>query len=210
MENENKKVSLPMGTVFKLKEADKTAIIVQRYGKTNSGKDCDYLICEYPEGKGNDSLYACNNEDIEEILALGYYDVNDSNYLSGIKKIIEDNNIKTDSLENPETYPNTSIILPVGSLVRYKPDGEMAMVIGHCAFGDDGNIYDYIFCSLPDGDAMGVANHDELEDLDFEIFSEGYINYECNRYMRSVKKVLDKIKKKYNKTDSEKGIFNRK
>lgn len=72
-----KKKYLPIGTVVKLKEVDKLALIAGYFprGASREGYVWDYSAFPYPEGMiDNDKVLQFDNESIEKIVVMGYQD----------------------------------------------------------------------------------------------------------------------------------------
>lgn len=68
---------LPIGTVVKLKEIDKLALIAGYFpqGESRKGYVWDYSAFPYPEGMiDNDKVIQFDNESIEKIIVMGYQD----------------------------------------------------------------------------------------------------------------------------------------
>lgn len=68
---------LPIGTVVKLKEVDKLAMIAGYFprGTSRNGYVWDYSAFPYPEGMiDNDKVIQFDNEAIERIIVMGYQD----------------------------------------------------------------------------------------------------------------------------------------
>lgn len=68
---------LPIGTVVKLKEVDKLALIAGYFprGTSREGYVWDYSAFPYPEGMiDNDKVIQFDNESIEKIVVMGYQD----------------------------------------------------------------------------------------------------------------------------------------
>lgn len=66
---------LPIGSVVRLKEAEKPLMIfgIKQMNADNPEKEYDYIGVLYPEGNvGADFQYLFNQDDIEEILFRGY------------------------------------------------------------------------------------------------------------------------------------------
>ena len=69
-------VVLPIGSVVKLKEAEKKMMIIGILQENGDGKNYDFMGCPYPEGVlDSDSMYLFNNEDVENVCFLGYDDI---------------------------------------------------------------------------------------------------------------------------------------
>lgn len=68
---------LPIGTVVKLKEVDRLAIIAGYFpkGTARGGYVWDYSAFPFPEGMiDNDKVIQFDNEAIERVLVMGYQD----------------------------------------------------------------------------------------------------------------------------------------
>lgn len=68
---------LPIGTVVKLKKADKLAMIAGYFpkGVSREGYVWDYSGFPYPEGMiDNDKVLQFDNESIEKVIVMGYQD----------------------------------------------------------------------------------------------------------------------------------------
>ena len=69
-------VVLPIGSVVKLKEAEKKMMIIGILQENGDGKNYEFMGCPYPEGVlDSDSMYLFNNEDVENVCFLGYDDI---------------------------------------------------------------------------------------------------------------------------------------
>jgi hypothetical protein len=64
---------LPIGSVVRLKEAEKSLMIVGTTQVDETGKEYDYIACLYPEGYINETMFwMFNHEDIEDVRYVGY------------------------------------------------------------------------------------------------------------------------------------------
>lgn len=190
MENE-KKPLLPVGTIVMLKDGNKKAMILGRYRVCESGSTYDYEICAYPEGFDAANQFFADNEDINEIYALGYYDEHDEKYINDIKTIVSQNNINVDGVFNSEIRDNPSNILPIGSVVHSDVLEDCYWVIsGYVPIGKDDNVYDYLVFTVPDGGMSGCLNHEQIT----EVLHQGYIDKECHKLLPSLEYSVNRIK----------------
>lgn len=68
---------LPIGTVVLLKNSTKKVMIMgfAQISKSNPGKIWDYTACVFPEGfMTPDQMFMFNNDQIDQIFAMGYQD----------------------------------------------------------------------------------------------------------------------------------------
>jgi len=81
---------LPIGSVVKLKEADKRLVIIGAMQQVNEGEEIkgyDYVGVPYPEGFLNsDSMILFQHEDIENISYLGFADIERQSFLAVVAK----------------------------------------------------------------------------------------------------------------------------
>lgn len=91
MENVN---ILPIGTVVKLKEAEKRVMIIgilQQLEDKGIKKLYEYIGIPYPEGYlGEESTILFNQEDIEGISVLGFNDYERQIFIDSIESALED------------------------------------------------------------------------------------------------------------------------
>lgn len=72
-----KRKYLPIGTIVKLKDIEKFAMISGYFpsSSSNAGYVWDYAAFPYPEGMiDNDKVIQFDNESIEKIIVMGYQD----------------------------------------------------------------------------------------------------------------------------------------
>lgn len=85
---------LPIGTVVKLKEAEKRVMIIgilQQVEEEGEKKLFDYIGIPYPEGYlGEESTILFNQEDIEGIAVLGFNDYERQVFIDSIESALED------------------------------------------------------------------------------------------------------------------------
>ena len=81
---------LPIGSVVKLKEADKRLVIIgamQQVNEEEKIKGYEYVGVPYPEGFLNsDSMILFQHEDIENISYLGFADIERQSFLAVVAK----------------------------------------------------------------------------------------------------------------------------
>lgn len=96
---------LPIGTVVKLNDVDKFAIIAGYFpsGEAKEGYVWDYSAFPYPEGMiDNDKVLQFDKQAIEKIIVMGYQDeiqISFINVLSEKADEIKKNNIKNEDRE---------------------------------------------------------------------------------------------------------------
>ncbi|MCM1412551.1 MAG: DUF4176 domain-containing protein [Lachnospiraceae bacterium] len=89
---------LPIGSVVKLKDADRSMMICgfAPTGPAKPGYVYDYSGFLYPEGYGETlEVYQFDNEQIELVQALGYQDRESFRYMEALKETIVDVKEKT-------------------------------------------------------------------------------------------------------------------
>ena len=74
---------LPIGSVVLLKNGRKKIMI---YGRkqmhVETGEECDYLACLYPEGNINEEfMYLFNHDQIDKVYYLGYEDEEEKRFV---------------------------------------------------------------------------------------------------------------------------------
>ncbi|WP_054957443.1 DUF4176 domain-containing protein [Paenibacillus dakarensis] len=81
---------LPNGSIIRLKEGSKKLVI---YGRkqimlTEPVRTFDYIGCLYPEGYINpDYTYAFNQQDIEEVIFVGFSDEEEEQFVSKLEQV---------------------------------------------------------------------------------------------------------------------------
>ena len=98
---------LPIGTIVKLKEIDKFAMISGYYpvSSTQEGNVRDYSAFPFPEGMvDNDKVIQFDNDAVERIIVMGYQDEYQIGFVrvlaskeEEIKSYYKNDNSKTDS-----------------------------------------------------------------------------------------------------------------
>ena len=84
---------LPIGSVVRLKDATKNIMIIGYLSVDNENKNVvyDYSGCMYPEGLlGSDQTLLFFHNQIEEIVSLGYQDLEQKEFLSKLLEISQD------------------------------------------------------------------------------------------------------------------------
>lgn len=77
---------LPIGTVVLLKNGKKKIMIYGRKQLNDKNELFDYVACLYPEGNINDDFnFLFNHEDIEEVVATGFSNEEDKEF---VKKVL--------------------------------------------------------------------------------------------------------------------------
>ncbi|MGN1318651.1 MAG: DUF4176 domain-containing protein [Lachnospirales bacterium] len=86
--------ALPVGTVVKLRETDKRAVIIgilQQYEEDGNKENFDYIGVPYPEGfMGGGSTVLFNEQDIETVFFLGFSDLERQHFISEVADKIEE------------------------------------------------------------------------------------------------------------------------
>lgn len=83
---------LPIGSVVKLKKAEKRLMVigVQQKKEKESEEIYDYSGVVYPEGYfGNGGIFVFNQEDIEKISYLGFHDLERQLMMAALQRKIE-------------------------------------------------------------------------------------------------------------------------
>ncbi len=85
---------LPIGSVVILKGGSKTLMIFGRKQmSTINNKVWDYLACFYPEGSiGPEYCFLFNEEDVDEVVFMGYSDENNENFEKQLMNISKKEN----------------------------------------------------------------------------------------------------------------------
>ncbi|MBR4618626.1 MAG: DUF4176 domain-containing protein [Bacilli bacterium] len=122
---------LPLGSVIKLKNSNKSLMIIG-YGLCTKNKDdkkyYDYSVCTWPEGTIElDKMILCNQEDIETVIFEGYKNEESNKWIETItpalnnlknnkKNIIEEKNdsstnnqLETSNIQNTNPTNSDSI-----------------------------------------------------------------------------------------------------
>lgn len=85
--------ALPVGTVIKLKEAEKRVVIIGIMQQANINDKVelfDYVGVPYPEGFfGTESTILFQEEDIEIVQSLGFSDIERQQLISNIAELME-------------------------------------------------------------------------------------------------------------------------
>lgn len=83
---------LPIGTVVRVKEANKKMMIIGIL-QQNKTERYDYMAILHPEGfLSEKEIYMFNHEDIEEVNYLGFMDSEFQAFRNTLIKILEENN----------------------------------------------------------------------------------------------------------------------
>ena len=80
---------LPLGSVVTIKSMSEKVVIISRgmvLPVENNQYFVDYGACLYPYGLVNDRVVYFNHEDIDEVLHLGYQDVQNDEMINLIKE----------------------------------------------------------------------------------------------------------------------------
>ncbi len=84
-------VLIPIGSVVKLKDAQKRIMIVGLLLRNGDGKTYDYMGCPYPEGVLDlDSMMLFNHEDIEDISFFGLDDSERQIFIKNLEHGLEE------------------------------------------------------------------------------------------------------------------------
>lgn len=193
MENEIKKKLLPMGTVVRAKTDEIDLMIVGRNVVSPKGNKYDYAICAYPEGCFAGGRAAIDNEDLTDIISIGYYDTSDKDYENDIKEIISENGISTKRMEENKGYDCPSDVLPIGTVVKTNL-GNTCMIVDYAPVVEDNTIRDYMTFTYPNGEAYACINPDDIA----EAISIGYIDEKCYENLKAMPQVIDRIKREHN------------
>lgn len=99
--------ALSVGTVVKLKDAEKRVIIMgilQQVEDSGETKMFDYIGVPYPEGfMGPDSTVLFQQTDIDLIFAVGYSDIERQDFIAAVAEKMEQKEANLNS-ENPEKF----------------------------------------------------------------------------------------------------------
>lgn len=94
----------PLGTIVLLKGGTQKLIIISRALEVKNGDETfffDYGAVTYPIGLIEDKMAYFNNENISKVIAEGYADVEDENFVETINEYLDDNpDIKYGNPEN--------------------------------------------------------------------------------------------------------------
>lgn len=89
--------AMPVGTVLKLKEANKRVSVIGVMQEIQEGNNIikfDYIGVPYPEGfLGTESMILFQESDIESIYAVGYSDIERQKFISDVARKIEESDI---------------------------------------------------------------------------------------------------------------------
>ena len=78
---------IPIGSIVKLKEAEKRLMIIGILQKNGDGRMYDYMGCPYPEGFLDDeNLFLFNHEDLETVSFIGFDDVERQIFIKNLQK----------------------------------------------------------------------------------------------------------------------------
>lgn len=78
---------LPIGSIVKLKKAEKKLMIIGALQKNGDGKTYDFMGCPYPEGiLDSESMYLFNHSDVEDVCFLGYDDIERQIFIKNLEK----------------------------------------------------------------------------------------------------------------------------
>lgn len=78
---------LPIGSIVKLKKAEKKLMIIGAIQKNGDGKTYDFMGCPYPEGiLDSESMYLFNHSDVEDVCFLGYDDIERQIFIKNLEK----------------------------------------------------------------------------------------------------------------------------
>ena len=102
---------LPIGTVLKLKEAEKSIMIIGYCPITNEGKNFDYAACMYPEGVLSPKETLLFNHD--EICEVIYKGLESEEYKNFNDKLIEIIGKIEKGIDPTETNKEIMEVLPV-------------------------------------------------------------------------------------------------
>ena len=193
MENEIKKKLLPMGTVVRAKTDEIDLMIVGRNVVDVNDEKYDYAICAYPEGGFAGGLAAIDNEDLTDIISIGYYDTNDKDYENDIKEIISENGISTKRMEENKGYDCPTDVLPIGTVVKTNL-GNTCMIVNYLPVVEGNIIRDYKAFAIPNGDAYACIDQGDIA----EVISIGYIDEKSYEILKELPQVIDRIKREHN------------
>ncbi len=87
--------ALPIGTVIKLKKAEKRVVIMGIYQQVEEGNNIeayDYMGVPYPEGFiGAESTVLFQQDDIETVFSLGFSDIERQAFVADLSSKEEEN-----------------------------------------------------------------------------------------------------------------------
>lgn len=80
---------LPVGSVVKLKEAEKRLVVIGILQRNGDGEIYDYLGCPYPEGfVDSDAMFLFNHQDLADVSYLGYDDIERQAFIKSIESAV--------------------------------------------------------------------------------------------------------------------------
>ena len=94
---------LPIGSIVKLKNGEQKLMIISRVPLYNNKGNIgyfDYSACVYPFGHTSQNAFFFNEEDIEEIVFMGFKDADEDKFLELYEKQINEITYPKFHLEN--------------------------------------------------------------------------------------------------------------
>lgn len=90
------KTLLPIGSVVRLQEGEKSLLIIGILQLDDEGNEYDYIACLYPEGYIDaDTFFLFNTEDIADVRFVGLVDAEMQLHMESLHQVL-------DSMENQE------------------------------------------------------------------------------------------------------------
>lgn len=84
---------MPIGSVIKLKEAEKRLMIIGVFQRNGDGEAYDYIGCPYPEGYiDSETMFLFNHQDIADVSYLGYDDIERQAFVKMLENAFEESN----------------------------------------------------------------------------------------------------------------------